>query len=85
MWRKEGYVNRKSIDKWNLPEDNIAGTSPVATCNVITTNGISPSIVAVYVVIRSNLLGFAISFVPIFPDLFTLSVFTVWELAQPTL
>lgn len=29
--------------------------------------------------------GFTISFVSVFPDLFSLSAFTMWKLAQPTL
>ena len=66
-------ANRKSIDKWNLPEDSIAGAFPggrVATLNVTAKTGISLSIVAVDTGIHSNLPGFALSFVPIFPDLF---------------
>ena len=43
MIKDVGGINRKSIDKWNLLEDNIAGASPgssVAILNVTAMNGI---------------------------------------------
>lgn len=60
---------------------------PSVTAGILTVNTVTILCIVymVYTGSCSDLPGFAISFAPIFPHLFSLPPFTIWRLAPPSL